>query len=334
VNRDGQLSCMGVTASAVRALTDAERADLVQERRGLVWRATLVALSVPVTFVGVLVAAVVIVQRLPAPVRLLPIFLAMAAVVGVGVLALKALDFLRRRRRIAADLRRGEVACFEGNARAAVSDRTRILLAREHFPVDGAMSVTFESLCGTGRLWSVGGVRSRSWMLFPLQTPAAVPEHATVAANWVKPIASQGAATLLARMRPLSTDERAEIAGLLRRSLRRTMREGAWVAVTLALLLPGSLRARSIAGLRLAGATICALVLVRFGRKVVRDVRLARALSRDRAVGLVQIVRTREAKDAEMSPATEILPTSRVAWTRGGEPVPWRRGSGAEIGRG
>jgi hypothetical protein len=325
---------MGVTAGHLRALTDAERVELATERGRLVWRAALFGLAAPCVFVGVLVTAAIGAPMLPVPGRILWAFLAVGALIVMGVLALKTLDLLRRRRRIAADLRRGEVACFEGGARAAVSERTRIILARENFPVDGALSVAFESLCGSGRLWSVGGVRSRSWMLLPLQTPAAMPEHATVAANWVRPVASQGTATLLARTRLLSIDERAEIAGLLRRSLRRTMREAVGVVITLGLVMPGSLRARSAMGLRLAGATLCALVLLRFGRKLARDLRLARALSRDRANGMVQIVRTRAREDAEMSPATEILPASRVAWTRGGEPVPWRRGSGAEIARG
>jgi hypothetical protein len=322
-----------LTANLVRALRDAERADLAKERRALAWRAALLALSVPFAFAASLAIGAVGIGMLPMALKPLGVAPVLAGIVGGAALALTALDFLRRRARISLDLARGEVLGFEGHTRAAVSERMRMVLGREGFPVDGGLSVAFEILSATGRLWSVGDARSHSWMLLPVQTPAAIPEHAARAADWVKPVASIGGATLLGRTRPLSYDERAEIASLQRRVVRKAARGGLFVAITLALVLPGALRAHA-GGLRVAAIVVCAFVLVTFGRSLAADVRLVRKLARDRAGGLVQIVRMRAADGDAMSPATEILPRSGVAWTQMGEPAPWRRGSGAEIARG
>ncbi len=323
---------MGVAAASLRPLGEAERAELEGERRALGRRAALLAVATPLLFVVGLFLCGLLTFQLPSEARPLGLLALLLMFVGDAALALRAVDAMRRRRRIRADLARGEVASFEGHTRAAVNERTRMLLAREGFPVDGALGVVFEALCGTGRLWTVGGARSRSWVLLPFQTPAAVPAHASVAANWVKPVASQGSATLLARSRPLSTDERTEIAALQRRTLRRNARPILAGLFGVALLAPSALRGEG--SLRPVAIAVCAFIVMSLGRTIARDFRLARALLRDSTNGVVHVLRTRVADDAEMSAPTEVLPLSRVAWTQAGEPSPWRRGSGAQIARG
>lgn len=327
------LACMGVIAHSVRLLRQDERADLTKERRALVGRTGLLALSVPFAFVASLAIGAVVIGMLPTALKPLASVTVLAGITGGAALALTALDSLRRRRRIALDLSQGEVVGFEGHTRAAVSPRMRRVLAREGFPVDGGLSVAFEVLRGSGRLWSVGGARSHSWMLLPFQTPAAIPEHAARAADWVKPIGSMGGATVLGRTRALSDDERREIAALQNRVFRQRAREALLVAIPLGLILPSACKGHA-AGMRIVGMALCAYLLVPFGRKLAADVRLVRKLARDRAEGRVQIVRMRTGDGDDMSPATEILPCSAVAWSHGGQPAPWRRGSGAPIVRG
>jgi hypothetical protein len=77
-----------------------------------------------------------------------------------------------------------------------------------------------------------------------------------------------------------------------------------------------------------------ALLVAWTARSIVTGARMARALARDAAAGVVHVFRGRASSDAELSAAVEILPVSRAVWTRGGEQAVWRRAGVDPIVRG
>jgi hypothetical protein len=92
------------------------------------------------------------------------------------------------------------------------------------------------------------------------------------------------------------------------------------------MLVSVGLRAHKSFRVLLVGTAVeFVILLVRGSRGNARDFRAARALARDRAAGIVHVVRTRAAPGADLSPAVEFLPVSRFMWTQAGEAATWRK---------
>jgi hypothetical protein len=159
--------------------------------------------------------------------------------------------------------------------------------------------------------------------LIPPSLTAFAPEHAQMAANFVKPLDDEG--RVFCHERALSKAELTELAGYTPRfdvaeitlliMLLATAVAGVWLAVSAhPLHLGWSIAA--VAGIAWRGRTLLPFLRRRF--LITRDIHDAR----------VMIVRFRRGEDVDeqtLSPAYEVLPNSRLEWSEAGMPSRWRK---------
>ena len=176
--------------------------------------------------------------------------------------------------------------------------------------------VTIEVLPLSRRLWSCDGRRASHTVVVPKSSTAPPPEHAEMAANFVRPVNAEFAM----HQRTLTRAEIAELEGyapavdparyVLAALLLGGAVSGFWLAVqhrTDSLLLAG-------------GFSIGAFLAI---ARLIRDAFRRRKISRDVSTGAVLIVRAR--KSEELGEAHEYLPHSGILWSTAGVPAAWRR---------
>lgn len=314
---------MGYPHVASRRLDVMEGAQLERERRRQLLEVAAVSLApllLPV-LLGITAAAVGIRADVAAVIG------AACFVFGTAAALLRARDLVVRRRWTAKDIARGLVLEF---ARPDAMDSNSPLVStspsaaweaspdpREEPPI----TVRFEILAQSGRLWTSDGQRVRGYQRLPVARVVELPRHAQIAAQWVRPVplAMPEAQRLHAGTRPLSNQELVELRRHERRAWRsRVLPIGIWVAfVCLAI---GNAVIDHVTNFQSFAAAVLGLAFI---LRLVQNLRLAWGFHRDVEVGLVEIYRI-ESDPETLSPALELLPVSRIPWSEGGVPAIWR----------
>lgn len=183
----------------------------------------------------------------------------------------------------------------------------------------GESPVTIEVLPRSAILWTVDGRRVEKWRRVHRSTTMAIPQHARMAANFVRPI--DGVEDVLAHERMLSDAEVDEIIAIKPPfPLKRIA--GAAVLLTAVIFFVVVGTREQLLGMKVMAVIVAAIdayVIVR----IVRFVRFRRTLQRDIDHRRVLIIRRRE--EGDLGPANEYLPHTNIPWTEDGEPVAWRK---------
>jgi hypothetical protein len=182
--------------------------------------------------------------------------------------------------------------------------------------------LTVEVLQRSGMLWRYNGRRTVQPMFVLRARTSAAPQHARMAANFVKPL--EGAEGVFTHQRPLDEPEREELRSYLIGvpPLRLT--------VALAMLLFGSgliaLALRPLDVIVMTGGAGLLIIGVSRLFALVSRMRMVRLLGKDERTGVAIIVR--EERAGSLGTPVEILPFSHRLWTRDGTPALWRKISG------
>jgi hypothetical protein len=147
----------------------------------------------------------------------------------------------------------------------------------------------------------------------------AIPQHARMAANFVRPI--DGVEDVLAHQRMLSDAEVGEIIAI-RPPFPLKGLAGAAVLLIAVIFFAVVGTREHLLGMQVM-AMIVAAIDAFFVVRIVRFIRFRQTLQRDIDHRTVIIVRRREGKD--LGPAGEYLAHTNIPWTDGGEPVAWRK---------
>jgi hypothetical protein len=183
-------------------------------------------------------------------------------------------------------------------------------------------ALTVEVLLRSGMLWTYNGQRTVQPMFVARSRTSAAPQHARMAANFVKPLA--GAEGVFTHQRPLDEHEREELRSYL------TGVPPLRMAVALAMLLFGagliSLALRPLDFIVMTGGAGLLLIGVTRLFALASRMRMVRLLGKDERAGVAVIVREKEA--GSLGTPVEILPCSHRLWTKDGAPALWRKISG------
>jgi hypothetical protein len=183
-------------------------------------------------------------------------------------------------------------------------------------------ALTVEVLQRSGMLWTYNGQRTVQPMFVARSRTSAAPQHARMAANFVKPLA--GAEGVFTHQRPLDEHEREELRSYL------TGVPPLRMAVALAMLLFGagliSLALRPLDFIVMTGGAGLLLIGVTRLFALASRMRMVRLLGKDERTGVAVIVREEEA--GSLGTPVEILPCSHRLWTKNGTPALWRKISG------
>ncbi len=309
--------CQGFPELSTRELSDAEKRTLRRERT---WR-LLEMLSLPPAALLVPILVGTLLFWLLPDAHSLVVVPTTLFLFGAAFALLRVRDCFRRRRAIARDLKAGRVYAFGGATTLAASQAAIALLRQSGAPQ--STSIEFETLAGSGRLWTVQGEPPRRYVLLEYATPADVPEHARIAAEWVRPVVSGAlpANALHMNTRMLTESELEELNQHARRAVIKLFQRSLIVVVLGAL----SVRAWVVLGARaniiVIGFLVFLVSLLGRWREVLK---FALLLRRDRLHGQVCIVRVAAAADGSLSPPTEHLPASKLLWSEDGRPARWR----------
>jgi len=183
-------------------------------------------------------------------------------------------------------------------------------------------ALTVEVLQRSGMLWTYNGRRTVQPMFVARSRTSAAPQHAQMAANFVKPV--EGAEGVFTHQRPLDEHEREELRSYLTGipPLRLT--------IALFMLLFGagliSVALRPLDFIIMTGGTGLLLIGITRLFALASRMRLNRLLGKDERAGIAVIVR--EEKGGQLGTPVEILPCSHRVWTKDGAPALWRKISG------
>lgn len=171
-----------------------------------------------------------------------------------------------------------------------------------------------EVLLASGLIWTRKGVRQQDITLLTSASTAAVPEHARLATNYVKPFNGD----VSVHQRPLSD---AELHELTSYAPGIPLLRGVGGAFTIVCALVALSAVPRYPAVIVASIVICLFITWRIGRGLASVLRTRKDVLRDVAEGYVVIVRRTGGDDRLF----EVLPNSRYVWTEGGEPAAWRR---------
>ena len=183
-------------------------------------------------------------------------------------------------------------------------------------------ALTVEVMQRSGMLWTYNGRRTVQPMFVARSRTSAAPQHARMAANFVKPL--EGAEGVFTHQRPLDEHEREELRSYLTGvpPLRLT--------VALAMLLFGagliSLALRPLDVIVMTGGAGLLLIGVARLFALASRIRTVRLLGKDERAGFAVILR--EEQSGSLGTPVEILPCSHRLWTNDGAPALWRKISG------
>jgi hypothetical protein len=274
----------GLPRTGVRAMTADELAHLVDlrvdARRELIWSYAFI--------VGVLACGVVLALLQEARTVVVPLFWT-------------AILMLRSRR---------AQSFSRTHAFLRASQRD---LASGAVLVCGDAEVTIEVLPESELLWTVNGILKHERVFVARGTTALVPDHAVMAANFLKPVNENVAA----HQRRLSDDELGE---LLRHMPAVTFARALFAVLAIAAIAAGVFGAIEVHGGMITLAAIGGLVAWRTIPPVVQTFRARMRMRRDVAERYAVIVRAVGAQTT-----IEFLPHSRILWTEDAQPARWRR---------
>lgn len=184
-----------------------------------------------------------------------------------------------------------------------------------------SLDQTIEVLPHSAMLWSVDGKRTTKWQRVTKSATMPMPEHAKMAANFVRPV--EGAANNVdAHQRLLSDAEAMELASAMPAfPVRRAI--GAALLIVVALLFLDGAIEEHFLGMGMI-ALIAAAIAAWVAMPLPRLLRFRRAIRRDIAQRTVIIVRQPD-ENEELGPALEYLAHSQIAWSFGGQPAQWRK---------
>jgi hypothetical protein len=300
----------GVPAVGERRLSEEELAELARVRRAL-------GMSVlrRLGLLALLAATVAAGEYYAVPFRAVPI-LVLAYFTFRGKTAAAGRQ-LRWYRDLAADAAGLRVVICRGPAAQAVRTVSTPAGKQQLDIPAGEETLTVEVLPRSGMVWRVNERRPAPMFALRSRTSRA-PEHARMAANFVRPV--EGADGLYAHRRALDEGEREELQAYLKVTHPLHLVAMLLMIVTGCLFLVTS-TASDVLGI--AAGTLLLLIgasrLFRLGRSL----RLARRLRADAREAYVIIVRRSDGD--ELGEATEFLPLSHVVWSEGGRPATWRR---------
>ena len=181
------------------------------------------------------------------------------------------------------------------------------------------VTLTVEVLPRSGMLWTYNGRPTVQPMFVARSRTSEAPQHARMAANFVKPV--EGVAGVFSHQRPLDENEREELRSYV------TAVSPLRLGIALAMLLSGAgLIAAALRPLDLivmiGGAGLLLIGIARLFDLTSR-MRLLRQLRHDERESVAVIVR--EGQEGELSAPIEFLPYSRRIWTKDGAPALWRK---------
>jgi hypothetical protein len=268
----------GVLVTGTRTLTPEERDGLAEMRKetiGDLWRAAAFILFVLVLICG-------------------------AFLLGSGLLAVLVLL----------------AASWRSSARVQeLTAKLQFVRGSRRDLTDGLVAVCehLEVLATSGMVWKYKGTRQHTITLLTRASTAAMPEHARLAMQYVKPFDDK----VSVHQRPLSEAELHELAGY---APGLPLLRGAFGALTIAAAVVALSAVPRYIPVVAASLAICLFITWRIGRALAAIVRTRRNVLRDAAERYVVIVRRTE--DNQLF---EVLPHSHYVWSEGGEPADWRR---------
>ena len=314
---DGQRWLAGVPVIGERRLREEELEELGAFQREL-------TMAVVRTFGGLLalVAWVAVTQWISiAPLfRWTPIlFLLLFIARGGGIRAAAMLRWLRDTR---ADARDPVVLIGLGPAAESFISVMTIGGPERLTVFSDQEALTVEVLQRSGMLWTYNGRRTVQPMFVARSRTSAAPEHARMAANFVKPL--EGLEGVFAHQRSLDEHELEELRSYL------TGVPPLRMAVALAMLLFGagliSLALRPLDVIVMTGGAGPLLIGVARLFALASRMRMVRLLGKDERAGFAVILR--QEQDGSLGTPVEILPFSHRVWTKDGAPGLWRKISG------
>lgn len=174
--------------------------------------------------------------------------------------------------------------------------------------------VRLEVLPASHLLWSRNGVREDGLLLLSRGETAALPEHARMAARYLRPWDE----TTSVHQRPLTEAEHAELAGYVPPFPLARVAAVVVLLLAIGMAVPYALR---------ADAKLLFLILIPaaavwlLGRSALGAIRWRAGLRADLAERIAVIVRTES--DQRLR---EVLPHASLLWSEDGAPAAWRRG--------
>jgi hypothetical protein len=238
---------------------------------------------------------------------------------GVPVSIAIANDYFERAGALKRQLHNAEVIVCEGLAEdLAGPPPVMTAIARQ---LDGRPEVRLEVLVPSGLVWTINGRPERSWTIAPTGRTAGTPEHARLAARYVRPVETDSG-TVHVHRRPLSDEERSELRGYV-----RNIPVGA--ILILLLLNTGAASQMLLYAGDPGGAPVVGVVLVTGAAwcdvQFVAAMRRRRRMLHDLHEGFVVIYQPDFGGDAADDSVVEFLPHTRAEWTSGGRAADWRR---------
>jgi hypothetical protein len=289
-----------------------------------VWRAVAVAAAIYLLAVAGL-ATLVPGASLPHPIATW-IVAAILVALGNVFLAIRGARQARlvwHRRRIRADLARGEVEQFAGQLPASVDPALRRAVGRGEL-VPGTGPHRLDALPSSGLILGVDGRMPSLQQLAYVVDIAPTQPHAFRASlpDGLAP-ANEDVPVHLQR-RSLTPAERDELAAHIRR-LRRQYRPALLVTLSLFIVVGWELQAAGSWRGLVGGTCVAWYVLAAFSwTGYVRRIRAAGKLALDRELRWVVTVDDAGSSPEPNPPRLEVLPISQLAWTENATPATWR----------
>ena len=316
--------CAGLRVSRSRSLTVVELRRIGLRRRLTIAKASAWLFSVPILLVSCF-ASIAISPEPQEPfiatgiltLLLLGIFLGLPLCIAIANDHFKRASVLKRQ------CRDSEVLVCEGAvADLAIQPRELEKLRRQ---LGHSSEVVLEVLMQSGLVWAVNGQVQESWVVVPRGRTVGPPDHARLAARYVRPVETENG-TLRLHQRPLSEQECSELRGYL----PRVRLPGGIVAllVNAAAVVHVVAYVRTPVGVPLMGALLFTLA-VWCDAQLLLVLRTRHRMLRDLRQRFVIIYQPEPAVNASEELVVEFLPHSGAEWTTGGRAASWRRSYGA-----
>ncbi len=320
-----------------------EEADTLRRESGGWWKRGLLALlAAPTLSALVLILLALHGGRSDVIGTAETVLMVLAVILGVPCALLQARDWLRRGRDLSRDLKAGHIKRFEGLTAEAETGNGiwKRLVKIGALPGEDVTRVSIEVLPASGRIYKTEGHLLQPWMTASRTSVADAPEFASIAAQWLQPVAQTAEGEVLAGRRELSDPEKTEIRRHARllwlRPLPFALFFSIWFFFPLLVLL---FRGKLDTSAEWASILRAGIGTVASDFFLIRGLLLARKLNRDAASGYVGIIRVEpriqkptpegfllgKPPSSEPRLTTELLFVSQWTWTYGGRPANWRK---------
>lgn len=314
--------CAGLGVTRSRSLSVAELQTLRLRRRLTIVRALAWLFGIPVLLLLMVWAAAIATPSAPQEsfTETLMVILAILIIfLGVPLCITIASDCFKRAGVLKRQCRDLKVLVCEGSVADLIAKPRELKKLRQQ--IGHSSEVVLEILMQSGLVWAVNGRPQASWLVAPRGRTAGAPEHARLAAQFVRPVETNDGGTSRLHQRLLSEQECSE----LQACLPRITLTGGLVALILNAIAVGHLLAyiRNPGGVPLAGIFFMTLAGWR-DAQLVFALRARLRMLRDLRERFVVIYQTDPAVAAAET-AVEFLPHSGAEWTTGGRAAPWRR---------